>query len=112
MSAADPADLATDPEQIRPGNYQLLITARLNNDVAEDKETAQAVFEAVRRFNAGDWGKMPDEDKEANNNDLRAREGHVLARYETPNGDIYINLTFAADPGEEDTALVMYCGEY
>lgn len=90
--------------------YQAYITAKLNNDMANDEATAQAVYKALKRFNSGDWGNVPQEDKDANNADLTRREGRVLARYDTPNGDIYINLSF--EESGEDTALLMYCNEY
>lgn len=92
--------------------YQTFITRRLNDDVAEREDVAKAVYDALRRFNMGDWGKVPDEDKEANNADLRARDGHVLARYETPTGDIYINLVFDEPSIQSDAATIMYCEEY
>lgn len=93
-------------------NYQTFITRRLNDDVAENEEMAKAVYAALGRFNAGDWGEVPQEDKEANNADLAARDGHVLARYHTPNGDIYINLVFDEPSINSDAATIMYCEEY
>lgn len=93
-------------------NYQLLITRQLNEDIAKSEEMAKAVYNAIERFNNCDWGNLPEEDKTANNTDLLNREGHVLAKYETPNGDIYINLVFDDPEGEKDSALLMYCNEY
>lgn len=92
--------------------YQTFITRRLNDDVADSEEMAKAVFDALRRFNNLDWGKVPEEDKEANNADLRNRDGHVLARYETPNGDIYLNLVFDEPSINSDAVTIMYCEEY
>lgn len=92
--------------------YQLMITSRLNADIADNEEMAKAVYNAIEKFNALDWGKVPDEDKEANNKDLANRDGHILARYETPNGDIYINLVFDDPSINKDYALIMYCEEY
>lgn len=92
--------------------YQTFITRRLNDDVADNEEMAKAVFDALRRFNNLDWGKVPEEDKEANNADLRNRDGHVLARYETPKGDIYLNLVFDEPSINSDAVTIMYCEEY
>lgn len=92
--------------------YQLFITRQLNEDVAESPEMVLAVRAAVERFNNGDWGDMCQDDIEANNEDLDARIGRVLARYPTPNGDIYINLNFDDPSIESDAALIMYCSEY
>lgn len=59
-----------------------------------------------------DWVGVCDEDKELNNEDFKNRDWHVLAQYETPEGDIYINLTFdELEPGS-NTATLMFCEEY
>lgn len=84
-------------------------TSYLNYRVAESEEMAKAVTEALKRFVACDWGKVNQEDKEANNRDLVNREGHVLARYDSPEGDIYINLEFSED---ENIACIMFVDEY
>ena len=87
------------------------ITRGLNEAVAENEETAKAVYEAIRRFNAGDWGELVQDDKDANDNDLKHRDGHVLGRYHTPSGDIYCNLEFH-DEESTDYACLMFCNEY
>ena len=92
--------------------YKLFITRRLNDTIADDELTAKAVYEACRRFAAGDWGELCQEDKQQNDIDLRDRDGHVLGRYHTPTGDIYINLTFDEPSIQSDVATVMYCDEY
>ena len=93
-------------------DYQLFITKKLNNDIAEDEETAKAVYKALERFNAEDWGELPEEDKEANNEDLRNRTGRILAKYETPKGFIYISLTFEDPELKNNIAMLMYVNEY
>jgi len=92
--------------------FQTFITRQLNEDVANDEEMAKAVVSALQRFHAGDWGDVPDEDKAANNQDLADRDGHVLAKYPTPNGNIYINLVFDEPSINADAATIMYCNEY
>ena len=92
--------------------YKLFMTKRINNVVADDEETAKAVCDAVQRFAAGDWENLPDQDKQANDTDLQNRDGHVLARYGTPAGDIYINLTFNDPSMQSDIAMIMFCDEY
>lgn len=92
--------------------YQTFITRRLNDDVAESEEMAKAVYEAAQRFHNGDWGDLCQEDKDANNQDLADRDGHVLAKYATPNGNIYINLVFDEPSIQSDAATFMYCDEY
>ena len=93
-------------------SFQTFITRQLNEDVANDEAMAKAVYAALERFTAGDWGNLCQEDKDANDADLEARDGHVLARYETPKGDIYINLVFDEPSIQSDAATIMYCNEY
>lgn len=93
-------------------SFQTFITRQLNEDVANNEDMAKAVYEALERFTAGDWGNLCQEDKDANDADLEARDGHVLARYETPKGDIYINLVFDEPSIQSDAATIMYCNEY
>lgn len=88
-----------------------VITARLNDRVADSVEMAKAADRAIKAFCRGDWGLVPDEDKAYNNADLKARQGHVLGRYDSPEGDLYINLEF--DPEEkQDTACIMFADEW
>lgn len=87
------------------------ITARLNARIADSEDMAKAVHKAIKQFDWQDWGLVPDEDKAANDADLKARQGHVLARYNTPEGDIYINLEFGEDY-TKDNACIMFTDEY
>lgn len=91
--------------------YKIFLTRRVNDDIADSESMAKAVTAAFRRFNNFDYGKVSPEDENANNSDLTARCGHVLGRYDTPNGDIYINLVFDY-PDIGDYALAMYPDEY
>jgi len=88
---------------------QFYMTAFLNEKVAQSEAMAQAVTEAVARFNKNDWGKICQEDKELNDEDLRTRCGRVLARYDSPEGDLYICMNFYSDM---DSAVVMFVHEY
>ena len=73
-----------------------------------DPAMRETVFKSLDRFFAGDWGEVPDEDKAANNRDVQAQEGRVLARYGTPSGDIYI----ICYPGTDEPATVLLTSEY
>lgn len=85
------------------------ITASLNRRIGESPAMLKAVTEAVKKFMKNDWGLVPAEDHAANNYELAHRCGRVLAKYFTPEGDIYINM----DLGEvEDTAVIMFTHEY
>lgn len=87
------------------------ITRALFRAGEKDKETEKAFMQAVERFKNGDWGELCQDDIEANNSDLANRDGHVLGKYNTPSGSIFINLEFH-DELPEDYALLMFCNEY
>lgn len=93
----------------KPIHY--VITRGLHQAGQENPEVEKAYIEAVRQFERGEWGLLGPEDIQANDNDLAARDGHVLGKYGTPAGPIYINLEFD-DTQPEDTACLMFCSEY
>lgn len=92
-------------------NCKFGITATVNEAVAKSEKMSKAVYEAVARFVNFDFGKVPEEDSKRNAEDWLNRDGHILGRYSTPEGDIYINLEFAEIP-EEDTAVILYVWEW
>ena len=82
----------------------------------ESQETADYVEQCVVRFFLGDYGEIDEEDTEYNNEDLRAGEGHVLARYKAfgqLTEDIYIESHFSNTiPGvDANNNMIMYCSE-
>lgn len=90
------------------GQIAVTFTRGLIDDMTRDRAIKRAVLDALRLFAAGNWGKVPQEDKDANDRDKAAGVGRVLARYETPGGDIYIT----SYPGTDEPVVVMYCREY
>lgn len=59
---------------------QFFITRGIGEAV-RNAETHDYIGACLRRFLAGDWGDCDDADKAANNADLEAGEGHILADY-------------------------------
>ena len=88
-----------------------VITRALHQAGQEDPEVEKAYIEAVRQFERGEWGLLGPEDIAANDKDLAERNGHVLGKYGTPAGAIYINLEFH-DESPQDYACLMFCNEY
>ena len=97
-------------------NLPLLQTRSIADAYAGDTETFRYIAECLGRFYKGDYGEVPEENTEANNNDLRVGEGHVLARYEEKymlDNDIYIETYFSdSTPGiDANHIMIMYCLE-
>ena len=93
-------------------DHVLYLTAQIDNDISERHDVAEAVKKALQRFNNCDYGKIGEEDTASNNRDLENETGHVLGRYGTPNGDIYINLIFDETGRGRHAATIMYCSDY
>ena len=93
----------------KPIHY--VITRELHQAGQESPEVEKAYIEAVGQFERGEWGLLGPEDIQANDSDLATRNGHVLGKYGTPAGPIYINLEFHDDE-PQDYACLMFCHEY
>ena len=87
-------------------------------EACKDVHTLAYVSDCLNRFYQGDYGEICAEDTAANNEELAAGYGHVLARYK-PFGalrdDIYIEAHFSANVDISDVdynnTMIMYCNE-
>lgn len=83
-------------------------------EAAADPETCFYILSCLNKFLAGDYGEVPPDDTAANNEDLAAGEGHILARYkqaEKLESDIYIEAHFyepKLDDIEYSQIMIMY----
>ena len=50
---------------------------------------AEEIIRLVRRHHCGDWGDLDDEDKAANDRDIK-EGGQLLSRYDTAAGSFYV----------------------
>ena len=74
----------------------LLQTRGVAADI-KDAQTHAYILNCLKRFFSGDYGEICEEDTQANNSDLAAGDGHILARYKgqaSLKGDIYIEAMF------------------
>lgn len=77
-----------------------------------DMDTNTYIMICLSRFYSGNYGAVPPEDVELNNADLRAGEGHVLARYEAKHeltSDIYIESHFSKHHRGPDYNSTVIC---
>ena len=87
-------------------------------EAAGDPDTLRYILKCLNEFYGGNYGTVPQEDTEANNSDLEAGDGHILARYKKAGAlaeDIYINAEiYAGEPDNIDAnnIMIMYCSEY
>lgn len=70
---------------------QVVMTRGVNDLVAENSKYAKFVYNSLMRFAQNDWGDLCAEDKRLNDLALsKENPGRLLARYNNPDGDIYI----------------------
>ncbi len=62
---------------------QMVMTAGVNDKVAEDSKFAKFVTESLARHATGDWGEMSPEDKTENELSLKA-DLRLFSAYEKP----------------------------
>ena len=77
-----------------------LLQTRTIAQAAEDPDTHAYIVECLLRFLNGDYGLICAEDTDANNADLAAGCGHILAKYAGKyelTGDIYIEAHFDSE---------------
>ena len=62
----------------------LVMTAGVNDEVADNTEFSKFVIKSLSRHRKGDWGDMSQEDK--NENDLALKTGNlrIFSAYESP----------------------------
>lgn len=75
------------------------------------------IMRCLDRFFTGDYGEIPPEDVTANNSDLEAGAGRIIARYKPAEGmaeDFYIMAYFDQDqPGiDYNYTSIFYCSDY
>lgn len=94
------------------------VTAAIN-EAAKDEQTRLYIQDClIKRLFSGDYGEVPQEDTDANNQELAEGEGKILARYKAKyklEGDIYIIARFSKSmPASLDAnhIMIMYCDEY
>lgn len=86
-------------------------------EAAKDQRTMWYIMDYLQSYFTGNYGEIPPEDTDANNAELAAGEGRILARYKqayTLTDDIYIQSYFSqSTPGPEcNNTLIMYRNEY
>lgn len=92
-------------------------TRGINAAEQDSPETHNYIIDCLFRFYAGDYGEICADDTAANNADLAAGDGHILARYKQKHnlrGDFYIEAHFYAprlsDP-DYTQIMIMYPDE-
>ena len=88
-------------------------------EALKDKPAAyRYVLQCLQRLYSGDYGAIPAEDTDANNSELAAGEGRIVARYKAAEGlqeDIYIIAAFSesmADSLDANNTMIMFVSEY
>lgn len=83
----------------------------------KDPDTHNYIVNCLMRLYSGDYGEIPPDDTDANNKELEAGQGRIVARYkkaEQLEEDIYIIAEFddSTDDINSNYLTVLYCSEY
>lgn len=103
-------------EQIR--QREVYQTRGIAADIKDNPAAYRYVLQCLQRLYSGDYGTIPAEDTDANNSELAAGEGRIVARYKAAEGlqeDIYIIAAFSesmADSLDANNTMIMYVSEY
>lgn len=93
-------------------------TRAIAESTRDSEETILYLSKCVNRLYSGDFGKMSQEDSEANMEELERGEGRIVARYEKTGAlenDVYIIVYFSeAMRGNLDfnNGTILYVNEY
>ena len=85
-------------------------TRQIYDACETDPHFREQIEKACYHFNKCDWGSLGAEDRHDNDRDLMTNDGHILGKYATDKGDIYINRDLC--DGYDEPALIMFCEEY
>lgn len=94
------------------------VQTRAVAEASADPKTADYLRDCLLLMFSGMYGEIPEGDAAANNEELAAGEGRILARYRKQGKlkeDIYIIAYFSAsNPGDIDynNTTILYCSEY
>lgn len=79
----------------------------------EDESAHAYILECISRFYAHDYGTIPPEDVQANEDELQQRAGRIMGKYDAAHGlkePIFIIAYFSEDhPGEVDFNYTTIC---
>lgn len=94
-----------------------LFQTRAVSEAVKDEQTGLYVVECLNRFFTGDYGEIPQEDTDANNADLKAGSGRIVAHYKKAQqlrDDLCIICEFNGDPDDlqSNYTTVLYRSEY
>ena len=84
---------------------KLFMTRTVMDCASTNSQFARDVFAGLKKWVCGDWGELGDEDKQANSADIKSGWGHVLGKYDTCHGSIYINQDLAGDRSQAVVVL-------
>lgn len=89
---------------------QLVMTAGVNNTIADDLDFARHVMEALARYSAGDWGDLEKDDRAMNDLALESGNDRILARYNFP-GDAGQDICIITE-WDRSYTTVLFPSEY
>lgn len=69
---------------------QVVMTRGVNAEITRSIEFSQFILESIAKYRNCDWGDLGKEDKKMNDSAVENNDERIVARYNNPNGDVYI----------------------
>lgn len=90
----------------------VVCTATINSFMTENKQFANEVISALRRYCNKDWGDLDEEDKQTNEDALQYPEDlYLLAAYKTCKGTIWIITNRISENAGDNATTVCFPDE-
>lgn len=93
-------------------------TSGVAADIQDNPAALKYVIQCLQRLYGGDYGEVPAGDTDANNAELAAGEGRIVARYKAAYSlreDIYIIAVFSESMAgniDANNIMILYVSEY
>lgn len=84
-----------------------VMTAEINNDIADDTKFAKEITSFMRRYLQCDWGDTCEGDKKLNDEAVKSGQDRILAAYDSSRGKVYIITEW-----DRSYTTILYASEY
>ena len=86
---------------------QVVMTRGVNAEITRSIEFSQFILESIAKYRNCDWGDLGKEDKKMNDRAVENNDERIVARYNNPNGDIYITTEW-----DRSVTTILFTYEY
>lgn len=86
---------------------QLVATRGINARLLEDSSFSKFLWDSFAKYKHCNWGDICDEDKKMNDRAVKNNDDRIVARYNSPHGDVYMITEY-----DRSVTTVLFVDEY